>query len=275
VIDLTGKVAVITGAAGGIGSVTAKLFATLGASVVIADINADGAKQVADEIIAADGIAVPCPVDLRIEDQVHAMIEMAVHTFGGLDVLHNNAASMAYEVIGNDTDVESMTLDIWEETVNVSLRATMLGCKYAVPVMRSRGGGSIINTASTSGLTGELVRPAYGAAKAGIIGLTRNVATRYGHENIRCNAIAPGIIMTPPSLSLPEDYKRRSRAARLIKRDGQPEDIAAMAAFLASDASGYITGQVFPVDGGYLVHHPMYEGGLALLLADEGSGRAG
>jgi NAD(P)-dependent dehydrogenase (short-subunit alcohol dehydrogenase family) len=271
VIDLTGKVAVVTGAAGGIGSATAKLFAALGASVVIADINAPGAKELADEIAASGGKAVPCEVDLRIEDQVHAMIDLAAHTFGGLDVLHNNAASMAFEVIGSDTDVESMTLDIWEETLNVALRATMLGCKYAVPLMRSRGGGSIINTASTSGLTGELVRPAYGAAKAGIIGLTRTVATRYGHENIRCNAIAPGIIMTPPSQSLPEEYKRRSRAARLIKRDGQPEDIAAMAAFLASDASGYITGQVFPVDGGYLVHHPMYEGGLALLLADEGS----
>jgi NAD(P)-dependent dehydrogenase (short-subunit alcohol dehydrogenase family) len=270
-IDLTGKVAVITGAAGGIGSVTAKLFAQLGASVVIADIDAVGAKAVADDIVAAGGTAVAGEVDLRVEDQVHAMVELAADTFGGLDVLHNNAASMAYDVIGHDLDVESMTLDIWEETLDVALRATMLGCKYAVPLLRRRGGGSIINTASTSGLTGERVRPAYGAAKAGIIGLTRNVATRYGHENIRCNAIAPGIIMTPPSLSLPEDYKRRSRAARLIKRDGQPEDIAAMAAFLASDVSGYITGQVFPVDGGYLTHHPMYEGGLALLLAAEGS----
>jgi NAD(P)-dependent dehydrogenase (short-subunit alcohol dehydrogenase family) len=271
-IDLGGKVAVITGAAGGIGSATARLFAELGASVVIADIDTAGAKTVADDLVAAGGAAVPCSVDVRVEDEVRAMIELAERTFGGLDVLHNNAASMAYEVIGHDTDVESMTADIWAETLDVALRGTMWGCKYAVPALRSRGGGSIVNTASTSGLTGELVRPAYGAAKAGIIGLTRSVATRYGHENIRCNAIAPGIIMTPPSQSLPEDYKRRSRAARLIKRDGQPYDIAAMAAFLASDASGYITGQVFPVDGGYLAHHPMYEGGLALLLAEESIG---
>jgi NAD(P)-dependent dehydrogenase (short-subunit alcohol dehydrogenase family) len=265
-IDLTGKVAVVTGAAGGIGSATAKLFAALGASVVVADIDAAGAKAVAEEI---GGSAVACDVDVRIEEQVKCMIDLAERTFGGLDVLHNNAASMAGEVIGNDLDVESMTPDIWQETLDVALRGTMLGCKYAVASMRKRGGGSIVKTASTSGLTGELVRPAYGAAKAGVIGLTRSVATRYGHENIRCNAIAPGLIMTPPSQNLPEDYKRRSRAARLIKRDGQPEDVAAMAAFLASDASGYITGQVVPVDGGYLAHHPMYEGSLALMLAED------
>lgn len=267
-IDLAGKVAVVTGSAAGIGAATAKRFAALGASVVIADLNADGADAIADEIAAAGGSAVPCRADVRDEEQVHAMVMAAVQAFGGLDVLHNNAANMSPEIIGNDRDVETMTVERWDETHAVALRGAMLGCKHAVPLMRQRGGGSIINTASTSGQTGELIRAAYGAAKAGVINLTRSVATSYGHENIRCNAIAPGLIMTAPSVALDDDYLDRSRRNRLIKRDGTPDDIAAMAAFLASDASGYVTGQVFNVDGGYLAHHPMYAGNLDLMLAN-------
>jgi NAD(P)-dependent dehydrogenase (short-subunit alcohol dehydrogenase family) len=267
-IDLAGKVAVVTGSAAGIGAATAKRLAILGASVVIADLNGAGARTVAEEIIAAGGSAVSCPADVRDEEQVHAMMLVAVQTFGGLDVLHNNAANMSPEIIGNDRDVETMTVERWDETHAVALRGAMLGCKHAVPLMRRRGGGSIINTASTSGQTGELIRAAYGAAKAGVINLSRSVATSYGHENIRCNAIAPGLIMTAPSVALDENYLKRSRQNRLIKRDGTPEDIAAMVAFLASDASGYVTGQVFNVDGGYLAHHPMYAGNLDLMLAD-------
>ena len=266
-IDLAGKVAVVTGSASGIGEATAKRFAALGASVVIADLNAAGARAVADQITAAGGAAVACGADVRDEEQVHAMVTAAVDAFGGLDVLHNNAANMSPDIIGNDRDVETMTVERWDETHAVALRGAMLGCKHAVPLMRRRGGGSIINTASTSGQTGELIRAAYGSAKAGVIELTRSVATAYGHESIRCNAIAPGLIMTAPSIALDPDYLDRSRQARLIKRDGTPEDIAAMAAFLASDASGYVTGQVFNVDGGYLAHHPMYAGNLSLMLA--------
>ena len=176
---------------GGNGAATAKRFATLGASVVIADLNGLGAQMVVDEITAEGGYAVACQADVRDEEPVHTMVMIAVEAFGGLDVLHNNAANMSSEIIGNDRDVETMTVERWDETFAVAFRGAMLGCKHAVPLMR-RARWPIINTASTSGQTGELIRAAYGAAKAGVINLTRSVATSYGHEGIRCNAIAPG-----------------------------------------------------------------------------------
>ena len=135
-IDLAGKVAVVTGSAAGIGAATAKRFATLGASVVIADLNGLGAQMVVDEITAEGGYAVACQADVRDEEQVHAMVMIAVEAFGGLDVLHNNAANMSSEIIGNDRDVETMTVERWDETFAVALRGAMLGCKHAVPLMR-------------------------------------------------------------------------------------------------------------------------------------------
>jgi NAD(P)-dependent dehydrogenase (short-subunit alcohol dehydrogenase family) len=153
-IDLAGKVAVVTGSAAGIGAATVKRFASLGASVVVADLNGVGAQKIAEEITAEGGSAVSCRTDVRDEEQVHAMVMAAVQAFGGLDVLHNNAANMSAEIIGNDRDVETMTVARWDETHAVALRGAMLGCKHAVPLMRQRGGGSIINTASTSGQTG-------------------------------------------------------------------------------------------------------------------------
>ena len=182
-IDLARKVAVVTGSAAGIGAATAKRFATLGASVVVADLNGEGAEVLRGDHRRKGGSAVSCRADVHDEEGriVHTMV-MTVQTFGGLDVLHNNAANMSADIIGNDRDVETMTVERWDETHAVTLRGAMLGCKHAVPLMRQRGGGSIINTASTSGQTGELIRAAYGAAKAGVINLTsrwrRATATR-------------------------------------------------------------------------------------------------
>jgi NAD(P)-dependent dehydrogenase (short-subunit alcohol dehydrogenase family) len=259
VIDLDGKVAVVTGAASGLGAATVALFGRLGARVVVADVDADGARRVAEQIVADGGTALPCQVDVRVEADVAAMIGTAVREFGGLDVLHNNAARMSWDFIGRDTMIETLSVDVWDETHAVALRGAMLGCKHAIPAMRARGGGSIISTASTSGLTGEMRLAAYGSAKAGIINLMRSVATMYGHENIRANAIAPGMIMSPATYAaFDAEALDRRRSYRLLARDGEPRDVAGVAAFLASDWSRFITGQVITVDGGMLAHHPSY-----------------
>jgi NAD(P)-dependent dehydrogenase (short-subunit alcohol dehydrogenase family) len=268
VIDLQGKVAIVTGAASGLGAATATLFAQLGAAVVLADVDGEGAGRLASQLGQEGGTALACRVDVRDEAQVAGMIDTAVREFGGLDVLHNNAALMGWDFISRDTMIETMDAAVWDETHAVSLRGAMLGCKHAVPAMRTRGGGSIISTASTSGLTGEMRLGAYGAAKAGIINLMRSVATMYGHENIRANAIAPGMILSPATYAaFGEKALERRRMYRLVPRGGAPSDVANLAAFLASDLSTFITGQVITVDGGMLAHHPSYMDNLEELWA--------
>jgi NAD(P)-dependent dehydrogenase (short-subunit alcohol dehydrogenase family) len=264
VIRLDGKVAVVTGAASGLGAATVTLFGELGARVVVADIDEAGAERVATQIEARGGTARPVRVDVRSEDDVAAMIDTAVRDFGGLDVLHNNAARMSWDFIGRDAMIESLDVEVWDETLAVALRGSMLGCKHAIPAMRARGGGAIISTASTSGLTGEMRLGAYGTAKAGIINLMRSVATMHGHENIRANAIAPGMIMSPATYAaFDAEALERRRSYRLLARDGEPRDVAGVAAFLASDWARFITGQVITVDGGMLAHHPSYMDNLA------------
>lgn len=270
-IDLQGKVAVVTGAASGLGAATATLFAQLGAAVVLADVDGEGAGRLAAQLEREGGTALACRVDVRDEAQVAGMINTAVREFGGLDVLHNNAARMGWDFIGRDTMIETLDAEVWDETHAVALRGAMLGCKHAVPAMRARGGGSIISTASTSGLTGEMRLGAYGAAKAGIINLMRSVATMYGHENIRANAIAPGMILSPATYAaFEEKVLQRRRMYRLVPRGGAPSDVANLAAFLASDLSTFITGQVITVDGGMLAHHPSYMDNLEEVWATNG-----
>jgi NAD(P)-dependent dehydrogenase (short-subunit alcohol dehydrogenase family) len=162
-------------------------------------------------------------------------------------------------VLGQDRDVVTMSVELWDLTMAVSLRGVMLGCKHTLPHMIERGSGVILNTASTAGQTGDLTRPAYGTAKGGVINFTRYLATMYGRHGIRCNAIAPGLVLSPPALAqMSAEQLDISARSRLISRAGTPEDIAAMAAFLASDEAGFITGQIINVDGGVLAHFPNY-----------------
>ncbi|MDB6104192.1 MAG: short-chain dehydrogenase, partial [Gammaproteobacteria bacterium] len=197
---LQGKVAIVTGAASGIGAETATRLAQEGAAVVVADINLPGAEQLVARIIQTGAAAAAVRVDLGDEQSIIEMISFSVERFGGLDILDNNAADTRLSAT-RDGGVEHTDTEVWDTLMRVNLRGTMIACKAAIPRMRARGGGSIINMSSGSGLTGALAPTAYGVSKAGIIMLTQYVATQHGKEGIRCNAIAPGLIVTDAASS--------------------------------------------------------------------------
>ena len=251
---LDGKIAIITGAASGIGAATARRMAAEGARTVVADLDAAGAKHVAAEIADAGGEATAVQVDLGEVESVRAMVRAAVAGYGGLDTLHNNAAATRLAAT-QDLPVSAADPGVWDETIRVNLRGALVAIQAAVPHMIARGGGSVINTASGAGLTGDLRNPAYGASKAGLVSLTRYAATEFGKQGIRCNAISPGFIVIPgkPGRQAVEATMLRHH---LTPRLGRPEDIAALVVFLASDESAFITGQNICVDGGLLAHQP-------------------
>lgn len=251
------RVAIVTGAASGIGRATAIALAEAGAAVWVADLNGEGAAQVAKSIRAGGGEAAGHLVDVAEEDSIAEMVAAAVNEYGGLDILHNNAAAVDVETIGMDLEITELDVAIWDRTLAVNLRGPMLGCKHAIPHMLERGGGSIIQTSSAAGLRGDLTRAAYASSKAGLDSLTRYVATQYGKQGIRCNSIAPGVILTPAlEANVPQEALDTYLRSTLTPRLGRPEDIAASVVFLASDEAAFITGQVLCVDGGILAHHP-------------------
>lgn len=255
--SLENKTAIVTGAASGIGRATSLALARAGVRVSTADINSDGALSVAEEIREAGGSADPVYVNLAEPESIEAMVTTTMERFGQLDILFNNAANTAPEIIGRDLDLVDMDLEVWEQTIAVNLRAVMLACKYALPHMLSVERGIIINTSSASGLVGDIAMPAYGVSKGGVNTLTQYIATQYGKRGIRCNAIAPGVINTPALERKTTAEQRDLYAAHhLTPRLGEPEDIARTVEFLASDASAFITGQIIRVDGGLLSHHP-------------------
>lgn len=252
---LEGKVAIITGGGGGIGSAVARRFVAEGAKVAVADLFADAAKAAAEPLGDA---AIAIQFDAADPASVEAMVEATVARFGRLDILHNNAAMTDPVKSPQDTDAVTIPIALWDEIIDINLRGYLLGCRYAIPHMIASGGGSIINTASNSGSAGDLARIAYGASKGAIITMTKYVATQHGKQNIRCNSIAPGVVLTE-ALS-----KTVPGLADIIKRHiltpefGVPDDIAALVAFLASDESRYITGENISISGGGLSHQPHY-----------------
>ena len=254
---LDGKVGIVTGAASGIGRATAHALAREGARVVVADLNADGAATVAADIIQAGGQAISHRVDVSQEPDVVAMVDAAVSTYGGLDILHNNAAGVGNSTAGRDQDVASIDVDVWDRAMAVNLRGVMLGCKHALPRMLERGAGSIINTSSGSADRGDLNLSAYATSKGGVNTLTLYVAAQYGKQGIRCNAISPGLILTHPKDSFGgAAYVAMLEEHHLTPRVGEADDIANAVIFLASDEASFITGQILHVDGGILSHAP-------------------
>jgi NAD(P)-dependent dehydrogenase (short-subunit alcohol dehydrogenase family) len=259
-IDLAGKVAIVTGGASshgaemwdrpGQGSETARLLAELGAAVVLADIDGAAAERRAEEVRAAGGEAIGVAVDVRDEGQVKAMVETTVRAFGRLDILHNNAAELAHLYDPGDPEICRFEVDTWHLVTETMLLGSMLCCKHAIPAMVEGGGGSIICMSSVSGQIGELNLTVYGIAKAAINQLVRAVSTQWGKHGVRCNAVAPGMVLTPPSLLAGEAvaaaYARHSDTTYVA----DPIDTARVVAFLASEDSRMITGQVIRADGG-------------------------
>lgn len=254
---LDGRVAMITGAGSGMGRAAARLFAAEGASVIVAEVNPDTGPKVEREILDAGGTAAFVACDVSKAEQVRAAVDAARLQFGALHVLYNNAG-LWYPARGNYrpgiTDAPSPLLEenIWEQTIGVNLKGTYLCCKYGIPAMQEAGGGAIINVSSIAALrVGRGASDAYTAAKGGIMTMTRTLAVEHAQYGIRCNCIFPGAIKTPLVGELTPEQERATAASIPLGRWGQPEDVAKMALFLASDDSSWITGQFFVVDGGF------------------------
>jgi NAD(P)-dependent dehydrogenase (short-subunit alcohol dehydrogenase family) len=187
------------------------------------------------------------------------MIDAAVTEWGGIDVLHNNAGTTDVADVGADTDITAMTIELWDHMMAVNLRGPMLGCKHAIPRMIERGGGSIVMTSSMSAFAGDLRYAAYGASKGGLNSFTRYVATMYGKQRIRCNAVCPGLVVTPAARAhFDPALLALYEGNHLTPELGTPEQVAEVAMFLASDGAAYVTGQAIPVDGGLYSHLPTY-----------------
>jgi NAD(P)-dependent dehydrogenase (short-subunit alcohol dehydrogenase family) len=250
---LDGKVAIVTGGASGIGAATARRLVAEGAKVGIGDVNGEGAELLAKELGDA---AIGIQFDAGDVAAVGQLVAATVDHFGRLDILHNNAAIMAPEVIAKDTNPVDIDFEIWDRTFAVNVRGYLAGCKYAIPHMLEQGKGAIVNTASGSGVFGDLSSIAYGSSKAAIIGFTRYVATIYGKRGIRCNAINPGLIRSEGGKKNVYGPMVDILADNTLTRLGQPEDIAAAVAYLVSDDAEFVTGAIINVDGGITCHAP-------------------
>ena len=248
--DLKGKVAIVTGAASGIGRESALAFARAGAKVVAADITVDGGEETVRMIKDMGGEAVFVQVDVTKADEVKGMVDTAVATYGRLDYAHNNAG-----IEGIAGPCVACTEENWDRTININLKGVFLCCKYEIPEMLKAGGGSIVNTASVAGLVGFGGIPAYTASKHGVAGLTKTIALDYAKENVRCNAVCPGVIHTP----MIDRFTGGDPAAmeamiatEPVGRLGKPEEIADAVVYLCSDEASFITGAAIPVDGGFV-----------------------
>lgn len=243
---LEGKVALVTGAAGGIGSAIAARFAAEGARVAVTDLDLAGAERVAEALRAEGAAALALEHDVASRPAWTSAVERAQAELGPLDVLVNNAG------IARDRTLLKMSDEDWEAVIAVHLRGAFLGCQHGLAAMRQRGWGRIVNISSIGAL-GSFGQANYSAAKAGIIGLTRTVALEAARYGVLVNAIAPGSVDTPMLRAVPAELLERYREEVPLKRFAQPAEIAAVAAFLASDDASYLTGQVLIVDGGATV----------------------
>ncbi len=243
---LEGKVALITGAGAGIGRATAELFAGEGASIAVADYDEAAAQRTCAAITARGGNAIALPVDVSQPDQVEAMVQATVQTFGGIDILFNNAGVLIFGAVVDTSFVE------WRRVMAVNLDGVFLCSKAVIPHMRAQGGGAIINMSSSTGAhDGNGNAAAYVTSKGGVTLLTRCMAIDHAADHIRVNAIAPGPTDTPMLRRVMSQEEIDTFAATFpARRLGQPSEIAAAALFLASDEASFVTGAIFAVDGG-------------------------
>jgi NAD(P)-dependent dehydrogenase (short-subunit alcohol dehydrogenase family) len=248
---LSDRVALITGAASGIGKAAARLFAREGARVLIADLDAINGRAVADEITAAGGVAEFVATDVAKTAEAARAVDTAVRTWGRLDILYNNAAPTR---LCNERDRAVHELDeaVWDTMIAVALKGVFLMSKHALPVMMAQKRGVILNTATINALIAEPGVDSYTAAKGGVVALTRSMALNYARHGIRVNCISPGYVITECQQDWYQQPAARAAAEALhLTRLGRPEDIAGLALFLASDQAAFMTGSNVVIDGGF------------------------
>jgi NAD(P)-dependent dehydrogenase (short-subunit alcohol dehydrogenase family) len=249
---LDGKVALVTGGAAGIGQATARLLAKEGAKVVIGDLHYNEAKATADEFGGSAYF-----FDAQRPETIEALINSVIEEHGELHILHNCAALVGPTAWFEDKGVIDTPIELWDRSFETNVRSIFLAVKYAAPHMVKTGNGSIINMASIGGMSGGGALTAYGTTKAAVIGLTRYIAAQFGRQGVRCNAIAPGVIRTQQLLDAVPDLPELAKAGVATPRVGEPEDIANLVLFLASDESAFITGETLRADGGSMATSPV------------------
>ena len=240
-----GKVAIVTGASGGIGRASALMFASSGAKVVVSDLQDEKGQETVDLITNAGGTAVFQYCDVSDEAQVRELVAAATSSFGGLDFAHNNAGV-------NRPGSNEWETDDWTLSMNVNLSAVMFCMREEIAAMQERGGGAIVNTASVNGLVGNPSQPGYVASKHGVVGLTRSAALRYAKEGIRVNAVCPGVVDTPmvEQIAKVPQYREAIEKMTPMGRMAQPVEIAGAVLWLCSEQSSFVTGHPLVIDGG-------------------------
>ncbi|WP_408956275.1 SDR family NAD(P)-dependent oxidoreductase [Natroniella sp. ANB-PHB2] len=239
------RVAIITGGASGIGEATVREMVKEGAKVIIADIDDEKGQKLAEELNQKEKNTVYCHVDITNEEEIKTMVEKAKDEFGGLDILFSNAG------IGDRTISDKLSLEKWQKVIDINLTGVFLSVKHAISVMKMDGGGSIINCASILGHVGRAQMASYTASKGGVVNLTRSLAVEYAKDGIRVNSVCPGYINTPLIDGLEEEALNHLISLHPMRRLGEPEEIAKVTTFLASDDASFITGANLLVDGGY------------------------
>ena len=243
--ELSGRVAIVTGAARGIGLAIAERLSRAGAGVVIADVAEEGSAAAVERLREAGGKAVGAVADVTRSEEVAAMVERALEAFGGLDILVNNAG-----ITGRDAPLWETTDEDWGRVLGLNLTATFYCCRAAVPHMRERQSGAIVNVASISGKEGNPNMIPYSVSKAGVICLTKALAKEVTKDNVRVNCVAPGVIETPLLEQLKPEAIEYMRSKVPMGRMGRPEEVAAVVHSLASDEASFVTGQCYDVSGG-------------------------
>ncbi|MBY3618954.1 SDR family oxidoreductase [Acinetobacter sp. CUI P1] len=249
-MKLQDRVAIVTGAASGMGKSIAELYAKEGAKVIVADLNLEGAEQVAAGIVSNGGVAKALKVNVALVEDINNMIDTAVSEYGTLDILVNNAGIMdGFEPVGDIND------ERWDLIFDINTKSVMRSIRKALPIFLEKGKGVIVNTASTGGVSGAHAGATYTASKHAVVGLTKNTAFMYANKGIRCNAIAPGATATNISASMKNINKfgmsRTQLTQAVIPRVGSPEEIAQVALFLASDDSSFVNGAIIAADAGW------------------------